>query len=545
MTDSTGQTLKVFEALARALADNGVDTLFGLMGDANMFMVDSFIRNGGGTFVAAAHEAGCTLMALGYAALSNKVGICTVTHGPAVTNTLTAIVEGVKGQIPIVLICGDTPIADREHNQNVAQREFFIAAGAGFEQLRSPATVAQDVARALRRAIVERRPIALNIPIEFDWIETAYEPVRIRIPESRAVIPASEDLDNAVGIIAAAKRPIVLAGRGAISSDAKDAILKLARRIDAPIATTLKAKDLFRGEDRNIGIFGTLSSPVAVETIMASDCIIAFGAGLNRYTTSTGTFLSGKRLVQVNLEPTEVGKNVLPDAGLVGDPAGMADIIVHWLDEAEIPPSGFYDAELKDKLASSEPERGGCADYENGTVDFRWALQRLNQSLPLDRVLVTDVGRFMFLAWTLVDACDPQSFLTTVNFSSIGLGLSHAIGASFAAQGRPTVLMVGDGGFMNGGLTEFNTAVRHKADLVVILCNDGSYGAEHFKFRGRQMNPANIMFDWPDFAPIAIALGGHGVTVRTQKDFELAEQAIARRDRPLLIDLKLDANRIL
>src|ERR1700737_3178535 len=112
----------------------------------------------------------------------------------------------------------------------------------------------------MRRALVARRPVALNIPLELDWKEVEnYQVVRVRVPESRAIVSKSDDLDNAVGNIPAAKRPVILAGRGAISPEAKGALLKLARRIEAPLTTTLKAKELFRGEDFDLGICGTVS----------------------------------------------------------------------------------------------------------------------------------------------------------------------------------------------------------------------------------------------------------------------------------------------
>src|SRR5438477_9618919 len=280
-----GGGLRVHQAIARMLVANGVSTIFGLMGDANMFMIDYFIRECGGTFVAAAHEAGAATMALGYAASSRTIGVCSVTHGPAMVNTATALAHGVKASLPMVLICGDTDTEDRFHTQNIAQREFVIAAGAGFEQLRSVGTVAEDVATVLRRAVAERRPIVLNVPLELDWREAdSFEPVQVRFPDPRAVVSSSEDLDDAIGIIAAAKRPIIVAGRGATSPEARDSILKLAARMQAPVATTLKAKDLFHGEPFNLGIFGTVSSPAAVETIMESDCILAFGSSLNTKT---------------------------------------------------------------------------------------------------------------------------------------------------------------------------------------------------------------------------------------------------------------------
>lgn len=540
---SNPASLKVHQAVARAIFDNGIRTLFGLMGDANMFMVDSFIRDCGGKYIAAAHEAGAAFMALGYAAASGKMGVCSVTHGPAMVNTLTALTHGVRASLPMVLLCGDTHIEDRSHTQNVAQREYIVATGAGFEQLRSARTIAEDVATVLRRAIAERRPIALNLPHELDWATVeGFRPIRIHTPEHRALVSASNDLDNAVGMIAAAKKPIILAGRGARSPEAKSAILRLAARIGAPVGTTLKAKDLFLGEDFDLGIVGTVSTPGTVETVMESDCILAFGASLHTKTMSNGTFSKGKRIIQVNLEPGELAKNFEPDAGLVGDPAGVADLLVHWLDQAEIASSGFRSAELKQRLAADK--RDGSTPPNDEKAYYHAILERLNHALPSNRTLVTDVGRFMLEVWNKIKVRDPKYFVSTNDFGSIGLSLSFGIGASFATPGQPTVVFCGDGGFMHGGLVEFNTAVRHGADLIVVICNDGCYGAEQMTYHKKQKDPAAIFIDWPDFVPVAKALGGQGVSLQTEDDWPLVERAIAKRTKPLVIDVKLDARRM-
>lgn len=536
--------MKVHAAIAKALIDNGIDTLFGLVGDANLFLVDSFVREYGGKFVSAAHEAGATLMALGYSAVAGKIGVVTVTRGPALVNTLTPMVEGVKGSLPIVLLCGDTAIEDRDNLQKVPQRELIVATGAGFEQLRSPNTLSEDIATALRRAEVERRPIALNMPSDFQWADVEYRPLAHQLFDNRALVPAGNEIDNAIGIIAAAKRPFVLAGRGAMHHQAKDSIVRLAERIDALLATTLKAKGLFSCQDFNVGIFGTLSTSLATDLIMRSDCIIAFGAGLNRYTTAEGSFLSGKRLVQVNLEQGEVGKNVTPDAGVIGDPGLVADLFVKWLDEAEISPSGFRNEEVRVRIKSFSPKDGLPDLGTANTVDLSRAFIRLNDAVPNDRVLVTDGGRFVTEAWRLFDVSKARSLVYTLHFASIGMGLSEAIGAAFAAPKRPILLVTGDGGFMLGGLAEFNSAVRHKVDLIAVVCSDGSYGMEHIQFRERQMDPGVTLFDWPDFAPVAELLGGRGITVRSLADLEKAADFIKHRDRPILIDLKLDPDRI-
>ncbi|SMH51645.1 thiamine pyrophosphate-binding protein [Mesorhizobium australicum] len=536
-------TIKVYEALARALAQAEVGALFGVTGDANVYLIDCFVRAHAGSFVAAANENGAALMALGYASVSGKVGFATVTHGPAVTNTLTALAEGVKAGTPMVLICGDTIYGDRQNLQNIAQRDLIVATGAGFEQLHRPETAVDDLARAIRRAQAERRPVAFNCPADLMW-----RPVEADLPPMLAsmakpvVVPSVEDLENAVGIIATARRPIVLAGRDAIDDASRVAMLRLAERIDAPVATTLRARSLFRDADHNLGIMGTLSTPKAVDAIMASDCILAFGAGLNFHTTSDGGFVKGKRIVQVAADAAGIGRGHAPDVGLVGSVAEAVDGIIRWLDEAEIAPSGFRGELPATGLAAYPPTTP--AEGEGGPLDYVDMLPRLDAILPADRVLVTDAGRHMIRAMQYLDVESPRLYVQTASFGSIGLGLPQAIGAAVAEPRRPVVLTIGDGGFMLGGLGEFNTAVRHRTDLIVILCNDNCYGAEYAQLRDKQMDPSISRFDWPDFAPIADALGGQGVIVRSAADLDTVREAIEHRDRPLLIELKLDADRM-
>jgi len=144
--------------------------------------------------------------------------------------------------------------------------------------------------------------------------------------------------------------------------------------------------------------------------------------------------------------------------------------------------------------------------------------------------------------WCRISAPDPLSFLVTANFGSIGLGQPEAIGAAIAARDRPVALFTGDGGFMMGGVNEFSTAVRLDLDLIVIVCNDSAYGAEHIQFVDRDMDPGLAQFEWPSFADLATALGGQGILVQSSEDLEAAIQAIEARDRPLLIELLLDPN---
>ena len=196
------KTMPVHAAIAHALRDQKIETLYGLMGDANIFIVDYYVHKLKGRYVPAAHESGAVLMALGHASVTGEVGAVTITHGPAVSNAVTALIEGTKGTIPIVLLCCDTPVEDPDHQQAISQRALIEATGAGFEQIKTPATVAVDVATAFRRARLERRPIVLNMPSAMMWEKTKYTVAQIDIPDLSTIPGEGEAIDNAIGIIA-------------------------------------------------------------------------------------------------------------------------------------------------------------------------------------------------------------------------------------------------------------------------------------------------------------------------------------------------------
>lgn len=532
--------MRLYAALAEALWAGGVAHLFGVVGDANAYMVDAFARRDDTRYVAMANENGAVLAAMGAAMLGGGVGFATVTHGPALTNCVTALAEATKSNTPLVLLCGDTPAKDRENLQNIDQKAIIISSGAGFEQMRSPETALVDLARAVRRALAERRPVAFNMPAEMQWSEVEFEPVSWDVPILAQSKVEGEALENAVGIIAAARRPVVLAGRGAIDAQDRAALINLARRIEAPLATTMRAKNLFAGKDHVLGVYGTVSTAAAGEAIQKADCLIAFGASLNFHTTAQGSFLEGKRVIQVADRVQDLGTNVVPDVAILGRAKDVTDTILYWLDEAGIPGSGHTNDLPAQGL--DRPVITSVKGLRQGCVDFLTTLDRLNQILPQERTLVTDAGRWMVRSYGLLTAPGPRDHVTSASFGSIGLGMATAIGAAAQRPDRPTVLFCGDGGFMLGNLSEFNSAVRERMDLICVVFNDGSYGAEHIQFREKQMDPGITLFEWPDFVSVAQALGGGGVRVSSLQELDDLPRIIDSRtkDRPLLIDVRLD-----
>ena len=529
------------DAVAQALVDHGVDTVFGVLGDGNLFIGENLQRQHDVNLVGATHEANAVCMAEGWAKATGRLGVATVTHGPGLTNTITALVEGVKNETPMLLVAGDTPVENEQHLQNLDQHALVVATGAGFQPVRNVETIAEDVSTAVRRAHAERRPIVVNVPLNIEWDEVDYEPrPTLNSPPVR-LAPDPDQLKSALGIIASSARPVILAGRGAVLSGAREVLIELGDALGAPLATSLLGTGFFSDQPFNLGIHGTLSHEVAGETLAMADCLIVFGASLNFFTTDYQSLLAGKRVVHVNLDPTHIDRHATVAAGVVGDATVVAEAMIALLKEAEHQPSSFRTADLEKKLQEFDLSDSYEDKSYDGAVDPRTLTRQLDAGLPQDRQVVVDAGRFMLDALTM-SVPNPRDLVTSHGFGAIGLGMSTAIGAAVAHPTRPTVLCIGDGGYMMGGLTELSTAVHLGLDLIVIVYNDGSYGAEHIQLVTKGMDPAASLHEWPDFCAVAESMGCDTAKITSLDDIDAALEVVKNRQpgRPVLIEASTD-----
>ena len=529
------------DAVAQALVDHGVDTVFGVLGDGNLFIGENLQRQHEVNFVGATHEANAVCMAEGWAKATGRLGVATVTHGPGLTNTITALVEGVKNETPMLLVAGDTPVENEQHLQNLDQHALVVATGAGFQPVRNVETIAEDVSTAVRRAHAERRPIVVNVPLNIEWDEVDYEPrPALNSPPVR-LAPDPDQLESALGIIASSARPVILAGRGAVLSGAREVLIELGDALGAPLATSLLGTGFFSDQPFNLGIHGTLSHEVAGETLAMADCLIVFGASLNFFTTDYQSLLAGKRVVHVNLDPSHIDLHATVAAWVVGDATVVAEAMIALLKEAEHQPSSFRTADLEKKLQEFDLSDSYEDKSYDGAVDPRTLTRQLDAGLPQDRQVVVDAGRFMLDALTM-SVPNPRDLVTSHGFGAIGLGMSTAIGAAVAHPTRPTVLCIGDGGYMMGGLTELSTAVHLGLDLIVIVYNDGSYGAEHIQLVTKGMDPAASLHEWPDFCAVAESMGCDTAKITSLDDIDAALEVVKNRQpgRPVLIEASTD-----
>lgn len=539
MAPMSSSDVLVHSAIARALTAQGMTTLFGVVGEGNVHVLADLIEDHGVRYVKAAREDGAVLMASGYASVTGEVGFATVTHGPGLTNTTTALTQAARAGLPVVLLAGDTDAARPHGRQRIDQAALVAPTGAGFQPIASPATAVRDVVRAVGRARAERRPIVLNAPVDVQGGTVAYAPVKGHPPAPQAVAPDLDALDRAAGVIATARRPVIVAGRGAVLAGAAKSILALAAKIGAPVATTLRAKDLFRGEPFDLGICGTLSHAPATETILAADCLLVFGAGLNSDTTAGGSLADGKRVVHIDLDPGRLGLRTDVTVAVQADAGRAADTLLEYLGELDLPhTSTLCTEELRTRLSRFDP-RSEFALHDGDAVDGRELTLLLDRVFPRERTYVSDSGRFMLAGYAWMHVTEPSAFIETVDFGSIGLGLATAIGAAVGRPERPVLLAAGDGGLAME-LPELLTAVRYGLDLVLVVYNDSAYGAE-VSITDR-LGKAHDLAGLPDtdFAAIARGMGASGLTIARPDDLPRIAEAIGNRRGPLLIDVRTD-----
>jgi acetolactate synthase-1/2/3 large subunit len=528
--------VKLYAAVAQALHDLDVEILFGLMGDANMAYMGSWAEAGGETVHAVA-EGGAVGMADGYARLSGRIGVVTVTHGPGLVNSLTALTEAVRAGSQVLVVTGDTA-SKRNQRQFIDIRAAASLTGADYRRVMRAQDVVDDIATAAAQILATRKPLVLDIPFDLLTQDVTYQ-APAQPGERQRTSPDPEALDRALGIIASANRPIVLAGRGAVHSDCRDELIELARMIGAALATTMLGVDWFDGEDFNLGVFGTVSHQVAADAITRADCIIAFGASLNQDTTVSNEFLEGKRVVHCDDVFRHIGRYGRVDVGITGDARETARAMIEALKEADLPAKGFRAAELQQALIERDPASEFVDSSPAGTLDIRTACLALDAQLPANRIVVSDGGRFRGPVWNYISLDDPIDFQQTVNFGSIGLATAVALGASFARPDQVTVNATGDaGGAM--AMHEFIVAVRHKLPFVFLMFNDGAYGAEYRRLSDYGLDPEFSLIAWPNFAETAEAFGGHGVTVTSLDDLTAAVEMINEKRFPLWIDIKVD-----
>jgi thiamine pyrophosphate-dependent acetolactate synthase large subunit-like protein len=524
------------EVVATTVAGLGTEAAFGLVGSGN-FILANALGEAGVDYHGTCHEAGAVAMADGYARASGRVGVATLHQGPGFTNALTALTEAVKSATPLVVLAAEAAGRPVHPNQVVDQAALAGAVGAGTLRLEHPAAAVDIVVEAFRRTVDERRPVVLGLPTDVQALASV--PIGAPRPHSQTPRePAEAAVVALADALSGSRRPLILAGRGAVAADAGEALTRLAELIEAPLTTTVVAKGLFSGEPLDAGVLGGFSSAVAWELAEQADLFLVFGAGLNAWTTCGGR-IPGRNAVLARVDA---------DAAVLAD-AAKASVAVHadarltaesllarLAGRARV--GGWRGDRLRERLHASRPAHD-FPRAEGGGLDPGCLAIELNRRLPERRLVALDSGHFLAFASIYLDSPDGRSFLFAQGFQAVGLGLAVGIGAAVACPDRVVAVVLGDGG-AKMSLLELDTAVRLALPLVVVVFDDGGYGAEVHDFEPLGVPVDIARFPSRDLAAVARALGASGVTVRSIADLDAMSDWLERPDGPIVLDCKVD-----
>src|SRR5215211_2701002 len=516
----------VVDMVARGVLDAGGDVAFGVVGSGNFTVTEALVAQGG-RFVAARHEGGAACMADAHARVTGRLGVCSVHQGPGLTNAMTGIAEAAKSRTPLIVLAGDTPAAAVRSNFRIDQAALVEAVGATAERVHGAASAAEDVARALRRAVVERRTVVLMLPLDVqDALCEASVAPRGDVP---APAPAPASVSALADLLGGARRPVLLARRGAVLADAGAALERLAERTGALLTTSAMGHGLFAGHPWNLGISGGFASPLAAELLPQADAIVAFGTQLTRWTTRQGDLIgAGTRVAQVDVEIEAIGANRPVDVAVLGDARATAEAVVVELERR---------GDRADGRRWRDEPFDDASDSEH--VDPRALTIALDELLPSERTVVVDSGHFMGFPPMYLRVPDAAGFVFTQAFQSIGLGLANAIGAAIARPDRLTVAALGDGGALMS-MHELETAVRLRLPLLAVVYNDAAYGAEVHHFGPHGHDLGIVRFPDTDIAALARGAGAEAISARAVSDLAPIGAWLDRRERPLLVDAKVN-----
>jgi acetolactate synthase I/II/III large subunit len=536
---------QVSDVLAQAFAAEGVDTLFTLMGDANMYWSASMADNQKTRLIHARHEHCCVAMADAYARATGKIGVASVTCGPGYTQIMTALVMAARGNAPVVVFAGDAPIGASWYIQSIDQAPLALGCGAHFVAIRTIDRALDCVREAFYVARAERKPVVLSVPLdlqkeEFPYLPD-YTPSTDLMPRAQVLHPDPVVVDEIAAMVAEAERPIVIGGRGATWSGAKGALESLAEESGALLATTLLGKGLFDGNPFALDIAGTFATDLGREMFAESDLVIAAGAGLGHYTTEGGYLFPNAKVVRIDTQPKGLWQGLrTADLHVQADAKAAAEAVVTRLREKGIRRQGWRGNEIAAKIAATA-ENPDIKPYTPGpgTLDPRPVVKELDAAVPKDWDIIVAGGHCFSFAMTHLRGRPAGKYHIPIDFGAIGSGISAAIGVAAARNNEKVMLIDGDGSLYQH-IQELETVKRHGIKLLICIINDGGYGAETHKFRAYGVDPMHATHGRGDLAQVARGFGLNGAKVTSYGQFDQLFREHQAQDGATLWDVHVD-----
>ena len=520
------------EAVVRSLAAHDVDTVFGIPGTHNLGIYDALRAMGGIRHILARHEQGAAFMADGYARASGEVGVCISTTGPAALNTLASLGTAFSDSSPVLCIASQIPAEGIGLDKGYLHEcQDQLGSFAPVTKWRARADTVESIPGVMREAFAQMlsgrpRPTAVEIPCD-----TLDESEEVTMPAPAAVdrpAPDPEQVERAARLLRAARRPVIWAGGGVISSSAGAEVRRLAERLQAPIFTTVLGKGAV-ADDHPLAAGATILHPAARAFLAESDLMLAVGTRFTEEETDRWGLCLPDSLIHIDIDSDEIDRNYPATVGVVGDARAALQLINTQLQDLRRQENGSAAgiAKLRQKIWRY------CQARAPEGVEL---VQTLRKALPRDTIIVSDLTVAAYWCRRLLDIYEPRTNIYPWGFCTLGFGLPAAIGAKVARPDRPVVVLCGDGGFLFN-CQELAVAAQFDVPIVALVFNDSAYGVLKPQQMARYGQAHAVDLVNPDFVALAGAFGVDGCRVTSIEQLGPAVAKAIEADRSALIEL--------
>ena len=528
------------QIVIECLKEQGVDTVFGYPGGAILNVYDELYKHSDEIHhVLTSHEQGASHAADGYARSTGKVGVCLATSGPGATNLVTGIATAYMDSVPVVAITCNVgvPLLGKDSFQEIDIAGITTPITKHNFIVKDVNKLADVIRRAFRIAQTGRPgPVLVDIPKDVTAATTEFEFQQIP-PVARKIDKMTEaDLEQAAAMIREAKKPYIFVGGGAVISGASEELAKFANLVDAPVCDSLMGKGAFDGtNDRYSGMLGMHGTKASNYGVSECDLLIAVGVRFSdRVIGDAKRFASNAKILQFDVDPAEINKNIQTDASVIGDIKEILKRVNHLLEQQEHTEWMQQISEFKEKYPLT---------YKKEGLSGPFVMEEIYRQTKGDAIIVTEVGQHQMWAAQYYKYSKPRTLLTSGGLGTMGYGLGAAIGAQVANPEKQVINIAGDGCFrMN--MNEIATAVRQQLPLIQIVINNQVLGMVHqwqgLFYEKRYSN--TILNDGVDFVKLAEAMGATGMRAKTQEEFAEEVAKALEMKTPVLIDCVIDSD---
>ena len=528
------------DIVIECLKEQGVDTVFGYPGGAILNVYDALYQHSDEIkHILTSHEQGAAHAADGYARATGKVGVCFATSGPGATNLVTGIATAYMDSIPIVAITCNVGVSllGKDSFQEVDITGITMPITKHNYIVKDVSTLADTIRKAFQIARSGRPgPVLIDIPKDVTGTKTEYtkEEILPYVPDGTNI--QEQEIERAVAMIEEAERPYVFVGGGAVLSGASEELREFVDKADAPVTDSLMGKGAFPGTDERytgmLGMHGTKTSNFGVSEC---DLLIVFGARFSdRVTGNTQKFAKDAKILQFDVDPAEMNKNVIITAGVTGDIRESLKKVNQKLSQQSHP-------EWMERIR--EYRQQYPMKFHPDTLSGPFIVEEIYRQTKGDALIVTEVGQHQMWAAQFYRYSKPRTFLTSGGLGTMGYGLGASLGAKMGCPDKTVVNIAGDGCFrMN--MNEIATAARYQIPVIEVVINNHVLGMVRQwqnLFYGQRYS-ATVLNDGVDFVKLAKAMGAEGIRATTQEEFREAFARALKSDQPVLIDCQIDCD---